>query len=112
MYFHTIDIAHPPLSSDRVEEVLDDEITQIRFTQKWRVLKVIHGHNDHDRISILKRAVHNWAYRNRTHLRGVIPGEEYHMYDPATQELRKICGQVQDPDFGATNTGMTLIWIK
>jgi hypothetical protein len=112
MYFHTIDIAHPPLASTTAEDVLDDESSQIRFTQKWRVLKVIHGHGTNERVSLLKEVVHNWAHRNRVHIRAVIPGEEYHLTNPVTQEMRKICGQVHDPDLGASNPGVTLIWIK
>jgi hypothetical protein len=60
----------------------------------------------------LKQVVHNWAYRNRAYLRAVIPGEEYHLHNPVIQEMRKICGQVSDPDLGGLNPGMTLIWIK
>jgi hypothetical protein len=112
MYLHTIDIAHPPLSSDKAEEVLDDEITQVRFTQKWRVLKVIHGYGTETRPSILKQVVQNWAHRNTSRLRAVIPGEEYDILSTATQEMRKQCGQIQDLDLGKSNPGITLIWIK
>ena len=112
MYFHTIDIAHPPLPSEIAEEVLDDEVIQVRFTQKWRVLKVIHGHGMSEHPAVLKQVVHNWAYRNRAHLRAVIPGEEYNILDETTQEMRKQCGQVTDSDLGKSNSGITLIWIK
>jgi hypothetical protein len=112
MYFHTIDIAHPPLTSEIAEEVLDDEVIQVRFTQKWRVLKIIHGYGSNERHAVLKQVVHNWAYRNQKHLRAVIPGEDYNMINTTTQEMRKQCGQVMDADLGASNPGMTLIWIK
>jgi hypothetical protein len=112
MYFHSIDITHPPLTSEAAEEVLDDEVNQIRFTQKWRVLKVIHGNSSDERLCMLKQVVHNWAHRNRANFRAVIPGENYNTINPVTQELRKICGQVPDPDLGASNPGLTLIWIK
>jgi hypothetical protein len=112
MYIHSIDIAHPPLTSEIAEEVLDDEIIQIRFTQEWRVLKVIHGHGTDERPAALKQVVFNWAYRNRMHLLAVIPGENYNILDAKTQEMRKQCGVVADEDLGASNPGMTLIWIK
>ncbi len=112
MYFRTVDIAHPPLSSATAEDVLDDESNQIRYSQKWRVLKVVHGHGTSERRSLLKEVVHNWAYRNRTHIRAIIPGEEYHLFNPLTQEMRKSCGQMHDPDLGAGNPGVTLIWVK
>ena len=112
MYVHTIDIAHPPLSSESAEELLDDEVTQVRFTQKWRVLKVIHGRGTKDRPAVLKQVVHNWAHRNRKRLLAVIPGEDYSILDANTQEMRRQCGQVPDTDLGALNSGVTLIWIK
>jgi hypothetical protein len=112
MYFHTLDIAHPPLTSGAAEEVLDGEVNQIRSAQKWRVLKIIHGHGTQERPAVLKQVVLNWAYRNRSHLRAVIPGENYNILDTATQDMRKECGQVLDPDLGISNPGMTLIWVK
>jgi hypothetical protein len=112
MYFHTIDIAHPPLTSESAEMVLDDEANQIRSTQNWRVLKVIHGHGTNERPAVLKQVVLNWAHRNRTRLLAVIPGEDYDILDAKTQEMRKQCGQVPDPDLGKSNSGITLIWIK
>jgi hypothetical protein len=112
MYFHTIDIAHPPLTSEAAEELLDDELNQIRLTQKWRVLKIIHGKGTDNRPAVLKQVVQNWSYRNRSHFLAVIPGEEYDIHNSATQEMRKQCGQVPDPDLGKFNSGLTLIWIK
>ena len=112
MYISIIDISHPPLPSDTAEKVLDDEVTRMRSTHRWRVLKVIHGHGTLKRPAVLKQVVHNLAYRNRTRLLAVIPGEEYNIHDAQTQEMRKQCGQVADTDLGASNTGITLIWIR
>ena len=112
MYIRTIDIAHPPLNSENAEMVLDDEVRQIRSAQNLRVLKVIHGHGTDDRPAILKQVVHNWAHNNRMRLLAVIPGEDYNILDPKTQEMRKQCGQVPDLDLGKSNIGITLIWIK
>ena len=112
MYLHTIDIAHPPLSSVTAEEVLDNELTQVRLTKKWRVLKIIHGNGTIKRPAVLKQIVQNWAYRNRAHLLAVIPGEEYNIHNPTTQEMRKLCGQVVDADLGNSNPGITILWIK
>ena len=112
MYIHTVDIAHPPLASGTAENVLDDELIQIRSAGSWRVLKVIHGHGTSGHPAVLKQVVRNWAHRHRAHLRAIIPGEEYHILDAKTQEMRKQCGQVEDSDLGTSNPGMTLIWIK
>jgi hypothetical protein len=112
MYVHTLDIAHPPLRAETAEKVLVDEIHRIRQIQPLRVLKVIHGSGGSKRPGVLKEIVRNWAYRNRKHLRAVIPGEEYHMYNPVVQDMRKTCGQTSDPDLGTGNQGMTLIWVR
>ena len=112
MYVHTIDIAHPPLTSDAAEITLDDEISHVRSAQNRRVLKVIHGSGTSDRPAVLKQVVRNWAHRNRARLLAVIPGEEYSILDPKTQEMRKQCGQVTDSDLDATNSGITVIWVK
>ena len=112
MNIRTIDIAHPPLTSETAEMVLDDEATQIRSTQQWRVLKVIHGHGSDDRPGVLKQVVRNWAHRNRTRLLAMIPGEDYNILDAKTQEMRRQCGQVADGDLGASNSGISVIWIK
>jgi len=112
MYIHTIDIAHPPLKSELAEQVLDEKVGQVFSAQKWRVLKVIHGHGSETQPAILKQVVYNWAHRNRKRLLAVIPGETYNILDVKTQEMRSQCGQVADNDLGAINSGITLIWIK
>jgi hypothetical protein len=112
MYSHTIDIAHPPLTSENAERVLDDEVNQVRSTHQWRVLKVIHGYGTNERPAVLKQVVQNWAHRNRTRLLAVIPGEDYDIHDAKTQEMRRQCGQVPDADLGKSNPGITLLWIK
>jgi hypothetical protein len=112
MYIRTIDIAHPPLKSDDAEQLLENELQNVPLSNKQYVLKIIHGHGSYDRPGVLKEVVRNWAYRNRAKLSAVIPGEEYSMFDYNTIEMRKVCGQISDPDLGAGNPGITLIWVK
>jgi hypothetical protein len=111
MDIRTIDIAHPPLKSNDVEQILDNELKNARISKEHCVLKIIHGYGSYERPGVLKDVVHNWAYRNRIKLSAVIPGEEYTMFDAKTIEMRKVCGQISDPDLGAGNPGITLIWI-
>jgi hypothetical protein len=112
MVVRTIDIAHPPLKSDDAEQMLENELRDARLSKEQHVLKVIHGYGSQERPGVLKEVVRNWTYRNRAKLLAVIPGEEYHMFNVKTIEMRKVCGQMVDPDFGANNPGITLIWIK
>jgi len=112
MDVRTIDIAHPPLTSNKAEHMLEDELRSARLSKERCVLKVIHGYGSQERPGILKEVVRNWTYRNRAKLLAVIPGEEYNMFDPKTIEMRKVCGQMFDSDLGASNPGITLIWMK
>jgi hypothetical protein len=112
MVVRTIDIAHPPMKVDDVEQMLENELRGARLSKERRMLKVIHGYGSDERPGVLKEVVRNWTYRNRAKLLAVIPGEEYHMFDAKTIEMRKACGQMFDLDFGASNPGITLIWIK
>ena len=112
MVVRTIDIAHPPLKSDDAEQLLENELRNVRLSKERCVLKVIHGYGSHERPGVLKEVVRNWTYRNRAKLLAVIPGEEYHMFDAKTIEMRKVCGQMFDSDLGASNPGITMIWIK
>jgi hypothetical protein len=112
MYIYTIDIAHPPLTSEHAEKMLDEKASEVFSAQNLRVLKVIHGYGTGIRPAILKQVVYNWAHRNRKRLRAIIPGEMYNILDVKTQEMRSQCGQVKDEDLGAVNPGITLIWMK
>jgi hypothetical protein len=112
LYIKTIDIAHPPLSSEAAEKLLEDEIRQVRNSQELRALKVIHGYGSSAGRSVLKEVVRNWSYRNRKHLLAVITGEEYNITNAKTMKMRKECGQLPDPDLDSSNPGMTIIWVK
>ena len=40
---YTVDIAHPPLTAQKAEQVLDEALQTIRSYPLGRVLKIIHG---------------------------------------------------------------------
>jgi hypothetical protein len=107
----TIDVAHPPLHPDQVEEELLRASMQVRNRPELRVLKVIHGHGSSGKGGSTKETVRNWAFRNRNKLRAVIDGEEYGLYDPTVQELRKEVGNYPDADLNNSNPGITILWI-
>jgi hypothetical protein len=111
LYIKTIDIAHPPLSSNEAEELLDEEFLAVRNSKDLRALKIVHGYGSEAGRSILKVVVRNWTYRNRKYLVDTIPGEEYSIMNAKTMEMRKKCGQVPDPDLEASNPGITIVWI-
>ena len=104
-----IDIAHPPMRPEEAEQFLNDTLTRLRQERGPTTIKIIHGHGG---SGVLKQLVQNWAYRNRSRFRAVIPGEEYDLFDPRTQEMRKNSASTTDSDLGSGNPGMTIIWVK
>jgi hypothetical protein len=102
-----IDIGHPPRKPDLVERELQDAIEKVRNSPTSRIVKVVHGNG-----AATRTTVRNWAYRTRQSIRATISGENYNLFDTATQEMRSECGQYSDPDLGRGNKGITIIWVK
>ncbi len=109
---HTIDIAHPSRHPDIVERELLDGWTKVRTSPSLRILKIIHGHGSSGRGGTSKEIVRNWAFRNLAKFKSVINGENYGMFDSATQKMRSEIGQYADVDLGSANAGVTVIWVK
>lgn len=103
----TVDVAHPPRRPDQVEHELEEALAQVHKSSSLRILKIIHGQSGNT-----KNIVRNWAYNKRRHLRGIIYGENYSIFDEATQEMRDEVGQFPDSDLEASNDGITIIWVK
>jgi len=104
-----LDIAHPPMRGEEAEGLLDQLLREGRNTPNGLVVKVIHGHGG---PAILRQVVQNWAYRNRTRLVAIIPGERYAITDPDTRALRAEFGQEPDDDLGRGNPGFTVLWFS
>jgi len=111
-YMYTIDVAHPRRQPKQVEEELDAVLAKVRNHSTLRAVKVIHGYGSSGKGGAAKGTVKNWAYQRRRQLRATIAGEDYTLFDADTQEMRSECGQVDDPDLGAGNPGVTILWAK
>lgn len=85
---------------------------KIRSEPDLRLLKVIHGYGSSGKGGSTKDTVRNWAFRNRNKLRAVVEGEEYSLYNPTVQEMRKEIGDYADPDLASANPGITVLWIS
>lgn len=108
----TIDVAHPPLRPDDVENELQRALRQVINSKDHRILKVVHGYGSGGKGGATKSTVQNWLFRNRSKVQAIISGEEYGLYNVAVQTLRKEVGQYGDPDLDAGNAGITLVWVK
>ena len=107
-----IDVAHPPRRPGDVEDELLHALSQVRNSGSLRILKIVHGYGKSGKGGGTREVVRNWAFQNRARLKSIINGEEYGLYDASTQELRKDAGEYSDPDLGAMNPGITIVWVK
>ena len=108
----TLDVGHPPRPPAQVEAELGGALSRVRSSAGLRGIKVVHGYGSHGRGGSTRDTVRDWAFQFRRHFRGVINGEDYHLFNDLTQELRQECGQFDDPDLGAGNAGITILWVK
>jgi len=107
-----IDVAHPPRHPDQVEEELLAALREIRASPTLRILKVIHGHGSSGKGGSTREVVRNWSFRQSNRIRGIIAGEDFSLFDPATMQLRKEVGNFPDEDLGASNRGVTYLWVR
>ena len=107
-----IDVAHPPLHPDLVEEALQEALAAARNSPAVRVIKVIHGYGSSGRGGSTSDIVRNWAFRMRSRVLEVIPGETFSRFDPATQRMRRETGLFADTDMDAANRGVSYLWVR
>ncbi len=110
-YILEMDVAHPPMHPDEVEESLLQATLRVRNSSHLHVIKVIHGYGSGGRGGQTKETVRNWAWKNRKKFKAVIHGENYSIFDSSTQLMRTECGQIKDDDLERRNQGVTLFWV-
>jgi len=108
----TIDIAHPPLPPDAVEQTLLDSWGRVRNSPTLRILKIVHGYGSSGRGGKTKEIVRNWIFRNSSRFRAVIDGTSYTLFDGKVRDMIGETGPITDPDLGAQNQGVTIVWVK
>ncbi len=95
-----------------VEAVLLQEWTGARNSTSIRVLKVIHGYGSSGKGGSTRDVVRNWASRMASRFRAIVPGEEYSLFQPAAQAMRREVGRLDDAELDAGNRGITYLWIR
>jgi hypothetical protein len=106
----TIDVAHPPLSSEAAEAALDAWLRRQGSGGTRVILKIIHGYGSSGKGGTLKDTVRNWAYRRREKFSLVIPGEDFSVFDPDVQDAIREAGNPPLASFSDINQGMTLLF--
>ena len=108
----TIDVAHPPLPQQAVENLLLRTVSQLSNHPNTRVLKIIHGYGSSGKGGKTKEVVLNWTFRNKSRFRKVLKGEEYTPFNREVQEMRTEVGLFEDVDLRTPNPGITICWLK
>jgi hypothetical protein len=95
-----------------VERELVSAAARVSSSPSLRLLKIVHGYGSSGKGGATREVVRGWAFRHRQRYRAIIEGERYSLFEPAVQEARKEIGDFQDPDLGAHNAGILVLWIK
>jgi len=103
----TLDIGHANLNLENALSLLEVTISQLSFEGKIRAVKVITGHG----TGKLRQSVREWCREQEGRFRGVIYGEDYHMFNTVSSDMRAACFIKNDFDFGKKNRGVTYIWL-
>jgi len=108
---YTIDVAHPARPAESVEQDVEAAWHHVRRSKTLRLLKVIHGYGSSGKGGSTRTVVRNWAFAHRQHLRAIVEGERYSLFDSETQLIRRTCGEYPDADLGTDNPGFLILWI-
>ena len=80
-----------------------------------RVLKIIHGYGSSGRGGTLCVGLRKSMVLRKKEgvIRDYVAGEDFTIFNPVTLSLLEAVPDVRnDPDLGATNEGVTVVWLK
>ena len=103
----TLDIGHNNLNIESAMSLLEVTISQLIYEGEVRAVKVITGYG----TGKLRKAVRTWIDEQKGRFRGVVYGEDYHVFNTISSDMREECAIRNDNDFGRKNRGVTYIWL-
>jgi len=80
-----------------------------------RVLKIIHGYGSSGKGGTLNHGLRkSFGLRKKENvIKDFVPGESFNVFNPVVLDLLDAVPALRgDPDLGATNLGITLLWLK
>lgn len=101
-------------SLDDARRLVVQEIRKAR-REGIRVLKVIHGYGSSGKGGTLNHGLRkSFALRKKEGaIKDFIPGESFNIFNPVLLDLLEAVPALRgDPDLGATNLGITVVWLK
>ncbi len=99
---------------EEARRLVIDEIKQAKLGGA-KVLKVIHGYGSSGKggsLCVGLRKSFGLRKKERV-IRDFIPGEDFTIFNPTTLNLLEAAPEMRaDQDLGATNEGVTIVWLK
>ena len=100
-----------------LDEARRQVIEEIRKSRREgvRVLKIIHGYGSTGKGGTLNHGLKkSFALRKKEGvIKDFIPGDNFTIFNPVVLELLEAVPELRaDPDLGATNEGVTVLWLK
>ena len=99
---------------EEARRLVIDEIKQAKLAGA-KVLKVVHGYGSSGKGGSLCVGLRKSFGLRKKELviRDFIPGEEFTIFNPTTLNLLEAAPEMRaDQDLGATNEGVTIVWLK
>jgi hypothetical protein len=110
----TFDVEADRPSLDEARRRVTEEIRQARAGGAV-VLKVIHGYGSSGKGGALRVGLRrSFARRVREGaIRGFVAGEDFTIFDATVLQMLDACPALRrDPDLGASNPGVTFVWLR
>jgi hypothetical protein len=110
----TINIESEYPTLDEARRRVQDEIRQAK-RDKIRALKIIHGYGSSGKGGALYVGLRKsfQLRKKEAAIRDFIKGEEFSVFHKAVLDLLEAVPELRgDPDLGATNEGITILWLK
>jgi hypothetical protein len=101
-------------SLDEARRLVIGEIKQAKRAGA-RVLKVIHGYGSSGKGGALCIGLRKsfGLRRKEGVIKGFVAGEDFSIFNETVLDLLEVVPELRgDPDLGATNEGVTILWLK
>jgi len=112
MRTYNVEAGFPVL--DEARRLVIEEITRAK-RERVRVLKVIHGYGSSGKGGALCVGLRkSFGLRKKEGvIKDFIAGENFTIFNPTVLALLEAVPELRgDPDLGATNEGVTVLWLK